>query len=389
MPQVPIPGNAQRVLVVTDCPEDAAQLQQMLGQASFTAQVCQTVVEAEGVLSAEAAQLLLAFILCDEASTIDGFDLLRRYREHVRMVMVFNACEFTLINTAKQQGAFDFLFKPFTRDRIERLRTRLTVNPEEERIMRWLNQRMIGRSPAWLAALQQTARAILNLKKEDFGVLILGESGTGKGLIARAIHEAGVYADRPFFHINASTLTPDLLESKLFGHKKGSFTGAERDQKGILQLAGNGIVFLDEVGTLPISSQAKVLRVLQEKSFERLGDPGNTLRFMGRLICASNESLPAAIKAGRFQADLFYRINKYVIRTPRLAERGDDSLRLLDYFLKGHPHDPAVRDIVLKYPFPGNVRQLEEMVRAAIATAGSNIINPIDLDLETMNELIR
>ena len=235
---------------------------------------------------------------------------------------------------------------------------------------------ILGESPVLLRVLDQVGRVAAT----DSTVLILGETGTGKELIARAIHSRSRRRDRPLIKINCAALPRDLVESELFGHEKGAFTGAIQQRRGRFELADGGTLFLDEVGDLSLETQAKLLRVLQEQEFERLGG-AKTLRTDVRVIAATNRDLQQQVAAGTFRTDLFYRLNVFPVRLPSLRERREDIPRLIRHFLAriarklGKPLadvSPAFLEQAMAYDWPGNVRELENLVaRAAVLASGT------------------
>lgn len=374
------------ILVVDDNSRDAGHLRQILEQSGFSAIVCASVSEAASILSQEACSQHVVYAV--HSDRIDGLSLLRLRRD-LTMVAVINTYDLHLAATAKRLGAKECICKPIDSNAVlTGLRKLLESDSPVESLIKKLNKKLIGSSPAWQGALRQTATAILNLESKDFGVLIIGHSGTGKELIARAIHEYGSRASMPMIPVNASNLSPELLESKLFGHRKGAFTGAAANCDGAFKRAAGGVLFLDEIGAMPLESQPRLLRALQENEYQPLGYSGPPIPFDIKIICATNEPLTTAVEKDKFRKDLFHRINKFVIRTPTLEERGEkDKLELLEYFLDERAHTPEVREAVRRYAFPGNVRQLEFLVKVAIAKSGGGIVGLFDLDVETMSDL--
>jgi transcriptional regulator with GAF, ATPase, and Fis domain len=244
---------------------------------------------------------------------------------------------------------------------------------------------IIGRSPAIREVLAATARVAVT----DTTVLLTGESGTGKELVARAIHQASPRADGPFVAINCAALPDTLLESELFGHERGAFTGADRQKPGRFELAAGGTLFLDEVGELSPGVQAKLLRVLQEREFQRVGGTA-TLRADVRLIAATNKDLAAEVGAGRFRDDLYYRLNVFAIRLPALRERGEDVLLLADVFVRSLGARMAkgdvglsrdAREALLKYAWPGNIRELQNAIERALIVSDGGLITAAQLGI--------
>jgi len=249
---------------------------------------------------------------------------------------------------------------------------------------------IIGRSKAWKSALDLVQRVM----DTDVSVLVTGESGTGKELIARAIHNQGARAGGPFIAINCSAIPEALLESELFGYKKGAFTGAAYDKKGLMEYAENGTLFLDEVGDLPGSLQAKLLRVLQDKEIRRLGD-SEVKHVDMRVISATNKDLREETKAGRFREDLYFRLNIVEIHLPPLRERLEDLSALTDYFMKkaNETHGRNVKRIsppatarLLRHPWHGNVRELQNVIERAVVLTRGEELTEEDLRLREYSE---
>lgn len=242
---------------------------------------------------------------------------------------------------------------------------------------------LIGRS----ASMRQLRERIERLGPQETTVLILGESGTGKEMVARGLHQSSKRKNAPFVAINCAALTPALLESELFGHEKGAFTGAAGQKKGRLEMAAGGTVFLDEIGELALELQAKLLRVLQQREFERVGGT-KTLKLDVRVIAATNRDLSAEVKQRSFREDLFHRLNVVALRTPPLRERKDDVLELARHFLKRASANcgrhveaisPEAERYLLAYDWPGNVRELENLMERAVVLGESELVRPEDL----------
>ena len=251
-----------------------------------------------------------------------------------------------------------------------------------------LEHNMVGRSQPMRAVFDRIAR----VAQSDATVLIQGESGTGKELVARALHRNSPRATRPFVAINCAALTESLLESELFGHEKGAFTGALCLKKGRIELAEGGTLFLDEIGELPLNLQAKLLRALQEREFERVGGT-RPVRVDFRLVAATNRDLAAAVKSGRFRQDLFYRLNVVPLTLPPLRERKQDLPLLADYILRKHAArcgrqactlTPDVVTHLLRYDWPGNVRELENVIEQALLLGSGDAVVPDDLPAQLL-----
>ncbi len=293
---------------------------------------------------------------------------------------------------ALKSGAQDYLTKPVDIDELKILVTKILRHRKLEEENRNLKERLdsrldigniIGRSPS----MQELFDTIAMVAPSAATVLILGESGTGKELVANAIHHNSPRKDMPFVKVNCAALPENLLESELFGHEKGAFTGATGPKKGRFQLADRGTLFLDEIAEMAPATQAKILRVLQEKEFEPVGGT-RTIRVDARIISATNRNLEEAIAAGAFREDLFYRLNVVTMTVPPLRERSVDIPRLADFFLghyarKNHRPlkgiHPRAMDLLLRHPWPGNVRELENVVERAVIMARGNRVMPENL----------
>ncbi len=285
---------------------------------------------------------------------------------------------------ATRAGAFDFLEKPLGRERVllalKNALEQAALRRENERLRELVGSgpQMIGASPAFERAVEQATLAA----RSDARVLLIGESGAGKELLAAHIHQSSPFASGPFVKVNCAAIPTELLESELFGHEKGAFTGAAAARRGKFELADGGTIFLDEVGDLHAASQAKLLRVLQEGEFHRVGGE-QTLRVSVRVISATNRDLAALVAQDRFREDLYYRLSVVPIRVPPLRERPEDIRPLAQYFLEDfcarnnfRPKciDPGVFALLERYHWPGNARELRNAVeRMAILSPGDRL----------------
>jgi DNA-binding NtrC family response regulator len=299
---------------------------------------------------------------------------------------------------AMQLGAYDFITKPLDIDRALATVARAIRHMELQREVEVLRQQqfrdrsledigvseegskpqLIGNSPAWIEIFKNIGRVAAT----DVGVLLLGESGTGKEVVARIIHENSARSRRPFIILNCAALPPDLLESELFGHERGAFTGAIGQKRGKFEAADGGTIFLDELGELPLSLQPKLLRVLQEHTFERVGGTAS-IHADVRVVAATNRPLEDDVEQKTFRADLFYRLNAFTVRLPPLRERQSDILPLAEYFLQRYARRNQFAAIglatdaveVLKgYSFPGNVRELKHLIERVAVKSGGRAI---------------
>ncbi len=319
-----------------------------------------------------------------------GMDLLREIKKRdpgveVIVITAF-ATDDTAVNALKM-GAYDYVTKPFQVDEIkvvvqralERQRLlRENVSMKAELTSRYDFGNLVGKSPR----MQEVYRLIEQVAPTKANILITGESGTGKELVARSVHLRSTRKGHPFVAIDCSSIPETLLESELFGHSRGSYTGATSDKKGLFELADKGTVFLDEIGEIPLSIQVKLLRVLQERTVRRLGDTKDRMVDV-RLVAATNRDLDEEVKKGRFREDLFFRLNVIRIQLPALRQRKEDIKDLVRYFVGKvcKMEDRSVPtvlneaiDALMTYNFPGNVRELENMVERAVALAGNRPI---------------
>jgi len=322
---------------------------------------------------------------------MDGLQVLKAVKERSPETLVIIITAFGTVDMAVEAmklGAYDYITKPFNRDEL-----RLTVGKalqftglaaENKRLRSQLSDRSDFRTI--VGASRQMERVFHIVRKvadSEAAVLITGESGTGKELVARSIHAHSGRRDAPFVAINCAAIPRDLLESELFGHVKGAFTGAVRDKTGKFQLAEGGTLFLDEVGELPLELQPKLLRVLQEKTVEPVG--GTTAHKLDvRLVAATNLDMEKALADGVFREDLYYRLSVIPIHLPPLRERPDDIPLLLRYFCAKHGNpqvgfDRQALDTLVKYGWPGNVRELENTVERLLIMRNSDTIAPEDL----------
>jgi DNA-binding NtrC family response regulator len=326
---------------------------------------------------------------------IDGVEVLRRVKEahpDVDVIMITGLSEIGTAVQSMKLGAFDYLAKPFDPDElrlaVERalerrrlLQENLTLRSEVSSKYRFEN--IIGSSPR----MQEVYRLIAKCAPTSSTVMLTGESGTGKELVARAIHYNSLRKDKPFVPVDCNTLSETLLESELFGHVKGAFTGAVTNKKGMFELADGGTIFLDEVGNISGSTQAKLLRVIQEHEFRAVGDTRTHVANF-RLITATNKDLKAMAAAGTFREDLFYRINIFPIVLPPLRERREDIPALAFNFLNAFNQElekkvtefsEGAMSVLMHHQWPGNVRELENVVHRAAILASDHIIRQAHL----------
>jgi DNA-binding NtrC family response regulator len=294
-----------------------------------------------------------------------------------------------------KKGAFDYLEKPLERDNLiltlRRAFERIGLVRENRVLLKRVEQiqtipNILGEHPK----MREVFRIVSKIAATSSTVLIVGESGTGKELVARAVHDGSQRRDKPFMAINCAAIPDSLMESELFGHEKGSFTGANVRELGIFEAADGGTVFLDEIGEMNVAMQAKLLRAIQEKEIRRVGGKVNVPLDV-RILSATNKELEQEIKRGNFREDLFYRLNVIRINLPPLRERGNDVKNLAEFFVKKYSQAsgiavegisrPALK-LLMNYAWPGNVRQLESVIERSVLMAESNYIEPEDLSAE-------
>jgi len=296
---------------------------------------------------------------------------------------------------AMRKGAFDYLEKPLERDNLlltlRRAFERISLVRENRVLQKRIDSiktipNMQGEHPK----MKEVFKVVAKIAPSNSTALIVGESGTGKELIARAIHEGSPRRDKPFMAINCAAIPDTLIESELFGHEKGSFTGANAREMGIFEASEGGTVFLDEIGEMNVAMQAKLLRAIQEKEIRRVGGKVN-IPLDVRIVSATNKDLEQEIRKGTFREDLFYRLNVIRINLPPLRERGSDIKTLAEFFLEKYSKAAGIQvdgisraalKLLLNYSWPGNVRQLESVIERSVLMAESNYIEPEDLPAE-------
>ncbi len=381
-----------RILVVDDEPSMRDMLRIVLRRDGYDVVVAEDGRQALGVLERERVDLLLSDI---RMADISGVDVLRAAKQANRDIVAFMMTAFASTETAVEAmrlGAVDYFTKPFSMDEL-RLKVRQHVEAsrlKQENVLlkRVLNtshsfSSIIGRSEPMLAVFKM----VDTIAKTSSTVLITGESGTGKDLVARAIHFNSLRRDHPFVALNCGAIPETLLESELFGHMRGAFTGADQNKKGLLEVADRGTIFLDEIGEMNALMQVKLLRVLQERRFRRLGGT-DEVRADVRVIAATNQELPRLVADGRFREDLFYRINVIGLHLPPLRDRLEDIPLLADHFLakfSGHMEKPVraisreAHERLMAYRWPGNVRELENAIERAVAVEQTPTLLPESL----------
>jgi two-component system response regulator AtoC len=377
-----------RVLVVDDDPASRELLARILGARGYDVVSLADGKDALESLGRAPADLVVSDIRMAE---VDGYVLAERMREKAPDTPIILVTAFGNVEGAVEairRGAFDYISKPYDVDAIavvvERaLRQRALVL--ENRALRgqvrdkYRLENVVGRSEAMLEVYKTAAR----VAPSSATVLILGESGTGKELVARAIHASSARTDGPFVPVDCGAIAEGVLESELFGHAKGAFTGAQASRRGLFEEANGGTLVLDEIGDIGPALQARLLRALHEGEIRRVG-ANEALAVDVRVVAATNKDLAQAVKEGRFREDLFYRLNVVNIRIPPLRERREDVPLLAEHFAQKHGRadsaiTPAARELLLAYRWPGNVRELENVIARALALNPTGVIVPEDL----------
>jgi two-component system, NtrC family, nitrogen regulation response regulator NtrX len=378
----------KRILIVDDEENIGRSLRMILEREGYGVNVCKSVADFAKHPGAQTSDVYLFDMKLPDGSGIDLLRTLKQNGAGSPAIMISGHGTIADAVEATRAGAFDFLEKPLSRDRVllavKNALEHFTLRRENERLRELVGAgagsgaKMIGGSPAWQRAVEQASMAA----RSDARVLLIGESGTGKELLAAHIHGSSPFASGPFVKVNCAAIPTELIETELFGHEKGSFTGATASRRGKFELADGGTIFLDEVGDLHGASQAKLLRVLQEGEFHRVGGE-QIIRVSVRVISATNRDLGAMVSQDKFREDLFYRLSVVPIRVPALRERPHDIKLLAEYFLedfcarnnfKPKKLDETVFPMLESYGWPGNARELRNVIeRMAILTAGERL----------------
>ena len=383
----------QRVLVIDDEKDVAYSFQRVLAEEPVEVTGAPTGSEGLKQLRKQPADLVLLDVRIGEEN---GLEILRQIRkEHPRQLVIVMTAHGTAQTAieAMKHGAFDYILKPFDVPELLALLRRalqtaasmeeLTAVPAGKKTEADPVPGLIGTS----ASMQRIYKLVGQVARSDASVLLVGESGTGKELIARAIYANSPRAARPYVAINCAAIPDTLLESELFGHERGAFTGALTQRIGKFERADGGTIFLDEIGDMPLALQAKLLRILQNGEFQRLGGD-QTLRTRVRVIAATNKDLTEMVKAKTFREDLFYRLNVVMIPLPPLRERAEDVLPLAEYFLQRDSKErrlkfsAAAKKALQSHRWPGNVRELENAVQRAVVCASADTLEPGDFSGE-------
>ncbi len=379
-----------RVLMIDDEPELLQRLvRHALRDGPAELLVARSATEGLALAANAPPDVVLLDMHLPDGTGLDVFRRLRAADRRTPVVFITGSAGTDTAIEAMKEGAFDYLFKPVELEQLKRV---VAQALEVSRLVRQpavladtlptddRTDAIIGRCPA----MREVYKAVGRVADQNVAVLITGESGTGKEVIARAIYQHGRRATGPFLALNCAAIPENLLESELFGHEKGAFTGADRRRIGRFEQAHGGTIFLDEIGDMPLATQAKMLRVLQDQAFERVG--GNeTISTDVRVLAATNRDLPEMVARGLFRGDLYYRLGVFTVALPPLRERGDDLPLLVRHYLGRYSRElgrevrdaaPDALEILRAYPWPGNVREFQSVLKQALLLARGELLLP-------------
>jgi len=384
--------NLSQILLIDDDPHNREALTILLSSAGYQVRTAGSGEEALDILHETPFEIVISDLFLPGISGIDILKNVKQDSPYTSVILITGNASAETAVEAMKEGAFDYVTKPVD---FKKLKVRIDKALEKTRLVAenlYLKQQLrgkyrfeniIGNS----LPMQHVFSRMEKIVQTDSTILILGESGTGKELVAKAIHYNGPRRDKPFIAINCGAIPAELLESELFGHVKGSFTGAVADKLGKFEMANHGTIFLDEIGTMPMHLQMKLLRVLQEQEVERVGGTART-KLNVRVISATNANLESEVDKGNFREDLFYRLNVIPILLPPLRQRRDDIPLLARHFLQqicNEMHRPlmslshAAMEALEAYAWPGNVREMENLIERSIALTDGDVIDLVDL----------
>jgi len=381
--------NSAAILVIDDEEIMREILETLLNREGYAVRTAATAGEGLELAKSVPFDAVILDVMLPDMNGVDALEEIRRVDEELPVLMITAFASVETAISAMKRGAFDYITKPFKNDEVLVVlnnateRRRLVAENRALRANLQASQNrfggIIGRSPR----MRQIFDMLLQVAPSRATVLIQGESGTGKELIARALHMNSTRAEKPFVTVNSGNLPPDLLESNLFGHVKGAFTGAVYPKKGLFELADRGTIFFDEIGNVPLDTQAKLLRVIQEREFMRLGGV-ETIKVDVRIVAATNVDLQRMMDDGRFREDLYYRLNVINLQLPPLRDRKEDIPLLVQHFIEKYIAEnakgpleitPAALDVLTDYDWPGNIRELENTIERAVVLATTNRID--------------
>jgi two-component system response regulator AtoC len=399
-PEQPGFQGVARILVVDDDRLIRASLGQALRESGYAIDQAGSVAEALALLAQDMPDLVLLDYMLPDGSGVDVLRQIRRLSPNTPVLMITaNASIHGAVEVIKE-GAFDYVAKPFDLDALLLKATRaLETGHLREEVARHREEARRDGALDNLVAGSESMREIVRMihriaPSEASTILLLGESGVGKGIVARALHFAGRAGDKPFTNITCTALPETLLESELFGHEKGAFTDARTLKKGLFELADGGTVFLDEIGDLSPGLQGKLLRVLEDKSFRRVGGTRD-IRVSVRIVAATNKDLAEEVRCGRFRSDLYFRLRVIPLEIPPLRERGEDILPLAESFLQHFNREfrksiagfePEAARRLQAYAWPGNVRELRNAIERAVLLSDGRHLGLRDLPKEVSGD---
>lgn len=368
--------SLERILVLDDEPVIQKILSDLFARKKYTVSVAGTIAQAETMLARETFDLVMLDVRLPDGDGQQFLDRMMGLPEKPLVVMMTGHGSIESAVGCMRAGAFDYLIKPFSPSQIEIIIKKAESFRQLMSVNRYFSEQgggdgdMLGRSPA----LQRLRQLVMRVAPTDATVLITGENGTGKEMVSRALWRHSQRKNEPYIKVNCAALSENLIESELFGHERGAFTGATERREGRFELANRGTLLLDEVSEIPPNLQAKLLRVLQEREFERVGGT-KTIKVNVRILATSNRDLLQFVERGSFRSDLYYRLNVFPVQVPPLRERPDDILVLAEAFLhrfaKKHGlklpgFSDSARGALQAYPWPGNVRELENTIERAV-----------------------
>ncbi len=387
-------NNIPHILVVDDELSMRELLEVLLGKEGYRVSCAENGQKAISMIKKNKFDLLLCDIRLGDMTGIDVLKALKDKNPNTVVIMISAYATTEAAVEAMNEGAYDFVPKPFDNEELKQtIKNALalkTIEHEKQILDDELKRtlqfgKIVGNSPS----MKNIYNLVRQVSKTKTNILITGESGTGKELIAKAIHEESEQSEEPFVVVNCGGIPETLMESELFGHKKGSFTGATQDKRGLFEVADQGTIFLDEIGELTLPIQVKLLRAVQEKAFKPVGS-NEDISVDIRIVSATNKKLEDEVIAGNFREDLFYRLNVIEIRMPPLRERKGDIRLLAQHFLDKYSREmdrevtkisSYAIDLLNKYDFPGNIRELENLMERSVALSSTNIILPDSLAL--------
>jgi len=381
-----------RLLIIDDEPSILHAFRRAFDDPQLELLTAETATAGEHIVREDRPDVVVLDLNLPDRSGLACFERIKEIDRRIPVIFITGHGTVESAIEATKHGAFDYLFKPLELSELKTLVRKALRLSEMTKTAPELNpeggsdagkQAMVGRCEA----MQEIYKAIGRVAAKDITVLIQGESGTGKELVAKALYKHSLRSDGPFRALNCAAIPETLLESELFGHEKGAFTGADRRRIGHFEQANNGTLFLDEVGDMSPMTQSKLLRVLQERTLERVG--GNeTISVDVRVIAATNHDLEALVDEGKFRSDLFFRLRDFMIKLPPLRERGDDIQLLVEHFVRRHSASlgknvsqiaTSTTDILRSAPWPGNVRELESVIKQSLLSTPGSVLLPESL----------